>query len=228
ECDTAREAIEVGQRARVDLVFLETVLPDMDGFELARLLRAHVRIGLVFVTGQGRRARQAFDVHAIDFVLKPVRAERLREALAYAGAVALLDGDRKAEGTPERLMALLDHRDAQRQRWARLLIRRPDGACLVKTATIDWIEAAGKLVKVHIGKRVLEQRAALATVERQLDPEQFLRISRSVLVNIDRIREIQPWFNGEHIVILDEGTRLSSSRRHRAGLRRLLGKADEH
>jgi two-component system, LytTR family, response regulator len=225
ECDTGREAIAAVPREGVDVVFLETALPDMDGFDLAGLLRGQVRGGLVYVTSRERDALRAFEVRALDFVLKPVRRERLRAALARARAV--LDGSHPEDGAPEHLMALLDRRDAQRQRRSRLLIRRPDGAFFVKTAAVEWIEAAGKLVRVHSGKRVHEQRAALAHIERHLDPDQFIRISRSVLVNVDRIREIQPWFKGQHLVILDEGTRLASSRHYRVNLRRLLGREDE-
>jgi two-component system LytT family response regulator len=225
ECDTGREAIAAVTREAIDVVFRETALPDMDGFRLAGRLRGRVRGGLVYVTSRESDALRAFDVHALDFVLKPVRRERLRAALARA--CALLDGSDPEHVVPERLMALLDRRDAQRQRRSRLLIRRPDGSFFVKTAAIDWIAAAGKMVRVHTGKRVHEQRAALAHVERHLDPDQFIRISRSVLVNIDRIREIQPWFNGQHLVILDEGTRLPSSRRYRVNLRRLLGREDD-
>jgi two-component system LytT family response regulator len=224
ECDSGREAGAAVRRERVDLLFLEATLPDMDGIELGRRLRGMVR-GLVYVTSRDDEALQAFDVHALDFVLKPVRRERLRAALAHAGA--LLGGSQSEGWPPERLIALMDRRDAQRQRRARLLIRRPEGAFFVRTATIDWIEAAGKVARVHAGKQVHEQRTALAHLEQLLDPEQFVRISRSVLVNLDRIREIQPWFNGQYLVILDEGTRLPSSRRYRGNLRRLLGREDE-
>ena len=119
---------------------------------------------------------------------------------------------------------LLNRRDAERQRQARLLIRIAEGAFFLKTETIDWIEAAGKRVRMHSGKRVFEQRTALIRIEQGLNSEQFVRISRSAIVNVERIREIQTWFNGDYLVILHDGSQVPSSRRYRVNLRRLIGK----
>jgi two-component system LytT family response regulator len=226
ECADGREALETISAERPDLVFLEVVLPDVDGLELARRLQRYVRAGIIFVTERNQYALQAFEVHALDYVLKPVRRERLSAAVGHVRA--LLQGRRGASGAQQRLIALLDRRDAERQRRARLLIRHPDGVFFVKADAIDWVEAAGKLVKVHTGKHVHVQRDTLAHIEQQLDPAQFVRVSRSAIVNLERIREIQPWFNGEHLVLLDDGSQVPSSRRYRAkNLRRLLGRGAE-
>jgi two-component system, LytTR family, response regulator len=225
ECEGAEAALPTVARERPDLVLMESALPDMDGFALARALRPHVRGGLVFVTGRPDGALEAFDVQAIGYLLKPVGRERLHLLLEHART--LLFKDRRGSGAHERLIALLDRRDAERQRRARLLIRHTDGAFFVRTEAIDWIEAAGKLVKVHAGRQVHVQREALARVERHLDPDRFVRISRSAIVNIDRIREIQPWFNGEYLVILDDDSQVPTSRHYRANLRRLFGRDDE-
>jgi two-component system LytT family response regulator len=225
ECSRAEAALPTVARERPDLVFMECALPEMDGFVLARALRLHVRGGLVFVTGRPDGALAAFDVHAIGYLLKPVGRDRLRLLLDHTRT--LLFKDRRGAGVHERLIALLDRRDAERQRRARLLIRHTDGAFFVRTEAIDWIEAAGKLVKVHAGRQVHVQREALARVERHLDPDRFVRISRSAIVNIDRIREIQPWFNGESLVILDDDSQVPTSRHYRANLRRLFGRDDE-
>ena len=225
ECPTAAVAREAVVRESPDLVLLEVALPDMDGFALARELRPHVRGGLIFVTDRPHGALQAFEVHAIGYLLKPVRRERLFDLLAHVRSLLLKD--RRSSGAHERLIALLDRRAAERRRRTRLLIRRPDGAFFVRAEAIDWIEAAGKLVKVHAGRQVHVQREALARVERHLDPDRFVRISRSAIVNIDRIREIQPWFNGESLVILDDNAQVPTSRHYRANLRRLFGKGDE-
>jgi two-component system LytT family response regulator len=225
ECDAGEGTLDLLARERPDLVFLEPALPDIDGFALATELRPYVHGGLIVVTDHPEGALRAFDVHALDFVLKPVVQERLEAAVAHARA--LLVHDRRDAAAFERLIALLDRRDAARQRRARLLIRHADGAFFIKTEAIDWVEAAGKLVKVHAGKHVYVQREALARIERHLDPDQFVRISRSAIVNIDRIREIQPWFNGEYLVLLDDDSQVSTSRHYRTNLRRLLGKGDE-
>jgi two-component system, LytTR family, response regulator len=224
ECETGGATVSAAIHERPDLVFLEVVLPDADGFVLAHELQPHVRGGLIFVTDRPQGALEAFQVHALDYLLKPVGPERLHQAVAHVQSLLL---DRRDPGVYERLIALLDQRDAERQRRARLLIRHPDGAFFIKTDAIDWVEAAGKLVRVHAGKHVYAQRDALARIERHLDHERFLRISRSAIVNIDRIREIQPWFNGERLVLLDDDSQVPTSRHYRANLRRLLGKWDE-
>jgi two-component system, LytTR family, response regulator len=224
ECPTAEAAIDVVVRERPDLVLLEAVLPDMDGFALARELRPHVRGGLIFVTDRPQGALQAFDVHAIGYLLKPVQRERLLDLLAHARSLLAQD---RSTAAHDRLMALLDRRDAERHRRARLLIRHTDGAFFLRSEAIDWIEAAGKVVRVHAGKQVYVQREALARIERHLDPDRFVRISRSAIVNIDRIREIQSWFNGEYLVILDDHSQVPTSRHYRANLRRLFGKGTE-
>src|SRR6478752_4336668 len=211
ECDAGMPAVEVIALARPDLVFLDIALPDTDGFALGARLRPHVPGGLVFVTDRPQGALQAFDVHALAYLLKPVGRERLRAAVAHARSLFLHD----RQGTEERLVELLDQRDAERQRRARLPIRHADGAFFLRTEAIDWIEAADKLVRIHAGKHVYEQREALARIERHLDPDQFVRISRSAIVNIDRIREIQPWFNGEHLVLLDDDSQVPTSRHYR-------------
>lgn len=222
ECDAGVPALEIVALARPDLIFLETALPDIDGFALGGRLRPHVRGGLVYVTDRPQAALQAFEVHALGYLLKPVGPERLRAAVAHVRALLLCD----RRGTEERLVALLDQRDAERQRRGRLLIRQADSAFFLRTETIDWIEAADKLVRIHAGKHVYEQREALARIEQHLDPDQFVRVSRSAIVNIDRIREIQPWFNGEHLVLLDDDSQVPTSRHYRMNLRRLLGRGD--
>jgi two-component system, LytTR family, response regulator len=223
ECATGEAAVEAVARERPHLVFLDVLLPDVNGLGLARELAPQVPSGLVFVTDRPYWALQAFEVHALDYVLKPVEPERLRAALSRARTLLLQNG---REATSERLLALLDRRDAERQRRARLLIRRAEAAFFIRTDAIDWVEAAGKLVNVHTGKQVYAQREALARIERHLDPEQFIRISRSAIVNVDRIRQIQPWFNGEYLVILDDGSQVPTSRHYRANLRRLFGRDD--
>lgn len=225
ECESGGPTLAAAIHERPDLVFLEVVLPDADGFVLAPELQPHVRGGLIFVTDRPQRALEAFQVHALGYLLKPVEPERLHRTVAHVRSLLLQD--RRDPGVYERLIALLDQRDAERQRRARLLIRHPDGAFFIKTDAIDWVEAAGKLVRVHAGKHVYSQREALARIERHLDHDQFLRISRSAIVNIDRIREIQPWFNGERLVLLDDDSQVPTSRHYRANLQRLLGKGDE-
>jgi DNA-binding LytR/AlgR family response regulator len=203
---------------------LRSVIVDADRLarrHLQQLLQNESEIELVAECDAGG-ALQPYDVHALASRLMRGGAERLRAAVAHARSLLLRD----RRGTEERLLALLDQRDAERQRRSRLLIRQADSAFFLRTESIDWIEAADKLVRIHAGKHVYEQREALARIERHLDPDQFVRVSRSAIVNIDRIREIQPWFNGEHLVLLDDDSQVPTSRHYRMNLRRLLGRGD--
>jgi two-component system LytT family response regulator len=224
ESGNGRDALDLIRRETPDLVFLEVHLPELNGLHVARSLKGEVSGGLVFVTDSEEYAVQAFEVHAIDYLVKPVHPDRLERAVAHARSIVRTRRDSWAQ---ERLVALLDHRDAERQRRARLLIRRSEGAFFLKTDSIDWIEAAGKRVRVHTGKRVFEQRTALVRIEQGLNPDQFVRISRSAIVNVERIREIQTWFNGDYLVILDDGSQVPSSRRYRPNLQRLFGREDD-
>jgi len=214
------DAIELVRRRAPDLVFLDLGIRDLDGFEIARRLEGQPRPALIFLARGGQHALRAFEVHALDYLLKPVSQLRLREALSHARRC--LDGTR-LEATDAQLMALLDERDATRFRRTRLLIRRPEGSLFIKTQLIDWIEAAGKQVTVHVGKGVYSYRGSLARTARGLDPDRFVRVSRSAIVNIDRIREIQHWFNGDYLLILEDESRVPSSRGYRRNLRRLFG-----
>jgi two-component system, LytTR family, response regulator len=218
-CESGSAILGLIEHNLPDLLFCEVTLPDMDGFQLARRINGQLRGGIIFVTGHDGYALQAFQVHALDYLLKPVDQERLAEGVAHVRA--LLER-RHESGGHEHLLALLDERDAERQRRTRLLVRGPAAAFFLKTDAIDWLEAAGKRVRIHASKRVFEQRDSLARIEGHLDDEQFVRVSRSAVVNVDRIRQIQPWFNGEHLIILDDGSQVPSSRRYRSSLRRLL------
>jgi two-component system, LytTR family, response regulator len=221
ECDGAATARPLIHRECPDLLFLDVTLPDSDGFSLVRELAPCIG-GVVFVTAHPHGALEAYDLHALGYLLKPVADGRLRAMAAHVRS--LLSPTRRETGAIQQMVALLDRRDAERRRQARLLVRHPDGAFFLRTECIDWIEAAGKQVRVHAGKQVHEQRAALTHVEQQLSPDQFVRVSRSAIVNIDRIREIQPWFNGDFLVILDDDSQVPSSRHFRANLHSLLGR----
>jgi two-component system, LytTR family, response regulator len=225
ECDRAETARAVVRRERPDLLFLELVLPDADGLALAGELAPDLRGGVVFVTALRHGALYAYDLHALGYLLKPVDQHRLRAEAAHLRSLLLSNGHET--GAVERLVELLDRREAEQRRRSRLPIKHSDGAVFIRTDTIDWLEAEGKVVKVHVGKQVYPQREALAHLERQLPADQFVRISRSAIVNLDRIREIQPWFHGELLVILGDDSQVPTSRHYRAHLRRLLGKSAE-
>ncbi|HEY9015998.1 MAG TPA: LytTR family DNA-binding domain-containing protein, partial [Gemmatimonadales bacterium] len=168
-------------------------------------------------------ALRAFEVHAFDYLLKPVDQDRLRKAIERATAPAA----HPRGSTARRILTLLEElntRDRVRGR-DRLVVRTPERAFFLRCETLDWVEAAGKFVHLHVGKAVHAMRESMGELEQELDPARFLRISRSVIVNVDRIQEVQPWFQGDYVLILTDGTRLTSTRGYRENMRRLLGRS---
>jgi two-component system, LytTR family, response regulator len=210
ECATGPQAISAIERMSPDLVFLDIQMPQMDGLSLARTL-GHAMPAVVFVTAYDEYALGAFEVHALDYVLKPYSAERFKSALVHARQHL---GARRASGAqpvPER-------RD-------RLVIKSSGRIYFVRTRDIDWCEAAGNYVRLHVGSQTHLVRGTMGHIESQLDPAQFVRIHRSAIVNVDRIQELHSSFGGEYVVLLHDKTRLTLSRGYRDGLQSRLGKA---
>ena len=218
ECGDGAAAVDAVTRVRPDLLFLDIQMPEMDGFEVLQALDPDRLPAIVFVTAYDEYALRAFDVHAVDYVLKPIDADRFRTAVARA---------RERLGRPplppdRRLAALLDVLRAERRGPVRFVVRNGDRLGFVRADEVDWIEAAANYTKLHTGTRVHLMRGTLKAVEGRLDPETFVRIHRSVIVNLDRIAAVEPYFHGEYVVIMKDGTRLTSSRSHSAGLRARL------
>jgi two-component system LytT family response regulator len=218
-CETGAQALEAIRSHTPDVAFLDIQMPGMDGFGVLEALEGEEIPAIVFVTAHDHYAVRAFEVHAFDYLLKPVDEERLRTALAR-----VRERPTPGEDTSQRVLALLERIHARERGLERLVVRTQERAFFLKTETIDWIEAAGKYVHLHVGKTTHPIRGSMASLEQELDPARFVRISRSAIVNIDRIQEIQPWFQGDHVVILQDRTRLTSTRGYRENLQRLLGK----
>lgn len=223
-CADGEEAVEAIREHAPDLVLLDIQMPRLDGFEVVAALGQAQQPAVIFVTAHDQYAVKAFEIHAFDYLLKPVDQDRLREAMGWA-----LSGSRGAPqgSSTRRVLTLLEElnaRDRARGR-DRLVVRTPERAIFLRTETINWIEAAGKFVHLHVGRTAHALRESMADLEQQLDPARFLRISRSVIVNLDRIQEVQPWFQGDYVLILTDGTRLTSTRGYRENMRRLLGRS---
>jgi two-component system, LytTR family, response regulator len=223
-CADGEEAVEAIREHAPELVLLDIQMPRLDGFEvMAALGQAH-QPAVIFVTAHDQYALRAFEIHAFDYLLKPVDQDRLREAMGWALSAAR----RGPQGSStRRVLALLEElnaRDRARGR-DRVVVRTPERAIFLRTDTIDWIEAAGKFVHLHVGRTAHALRESMAELEQELDPARFLRISRSVIVNLNRIQEVQPWFQGDYVLILTDGTRLTSTRGYRENMRRLLGRS---
>jgi two-component system LytT family response regulator len=223
-CADGAEAVEAIREHAPDVVLLDIQMPHLDGFEVVAALGEAHQPAIIFVTAHDQYAVRAFEVHAFDYLLKPVDQDRLREAIGWAISTA----GRATQGTVTgRVLALLEEfhaRDRARGK-DRLVVRTPERSIFLRTETIDWIEAAGKFVHLHVGRAVHALRESMAELEQELDSARFLRISRSAIVNLDRIQEVQPWFQGDYVLILTDGTRLTSTRGYRENMRRLLGRS---
>lgn len=220
ECGDGREAIGAIESSKPDLVFLDVQMPEIDGFDVIDKIGAERMPATVFVTAFDQYAVRAFDFHAVDYLLKPFDRARFREAIDQA--LDHIDRARSQEVNRQllSLMQGLHHHDATRDR---LAIRTSGRVVLVSTEEIDWIDAAGNYVRLNTrqGDHHL-LRETMASMEKRLDPNSFVRIHRSTIVNVDRIREIDPQAQGEHMVIMQGGQRLTLSRSYRKHLHRLI------
>ncbi|HTE49927.1 MAG TPA: LytTR family DNA-binding domain-containing protein [Kofleriaceae bacterium] len=205
---------------RPDIMFLDIKMPEVSGFDLIEAIGPGAVPVIVFVTAYDQYALRAFEVHALDYLLKPFDDRRFRDTLRRAKQ-HLRPGDaRSIEG---RLLDLLEERElAARPYVRRFAVRGRDRSVFVPAAAVDWIEAADDYVELHAGGETHLVRERLAELERRLDPEQFARIHRSTIVNIDRVRELQPLFRGDSTVVLTDGTELRLSRSRRAEFERRL------
>jgi two-component system LytT family response regulator len=218
ECAGGREAVEAIVELQPDLVFLDVQMPDLDGFQVLEAIGDDQLPAIVFVTAYDEYALRAFDVHAVDYLLKPIDPERFARTLAHVRETLGDKGDRRVE-------ALLDALATRDLPLDRLVIRTRGKVSLLKPSEIDWVEADGKHVKLHVGRETHVVRQQLKRLEPRLTPHGFVRVHRSAIVNVDRIKELEPWFHGEYVVILKDGTKLTSSAAHSEALHRIIDAA---
>jgi len=220
ESCNGHEALEAIRTHSPDLIFLDVQMPELGGFEVLEALGKDIP-RVIFVTAYDQYAVRAFEVHALDYLLKPFDQERFDISWQRARAQILRDRD---GGTDQRILALLEEMKAGNKYLERLVIKASGRIYFLETADIDWIEAEGNYVSVHSAKKAHLLRETISSLEAQLDPKKFLRIHRSSIVRIDRIQELQPWFHGEYRIILQNGTQLTLSRNYRDKLQEALGK----
>lgn len=220
ECPDGRRAITVIEERKPDLVFLDVQMPEVDGFGVLDGICAERMPVIIFVTAYDRYAVQAFEVHALDYLLKSFDRERFSAAVQRAKE----EIRRSREGLlNERLAGLLEDLQMKKDRLTRLVIKSAGRIVFLRVEEIDWVEAADNYVRVHAGKESHLIRETLQSLEKRLDPGKFLRIHRSFVVNLDRIRELQPIFHGDYAVKLADGTELTLSRNYREKLLEPLG-----
>ena len=204
-----------------DLVFLDVQMPGADGFDVIDAVGPEKMPFVVFVTAYDRYALRAFDVHALDYLLKPFDRERFRQTLARANQQIEKQNGGEIE---KRLAAIVNDLRPAKVRTDRFVVKSGGRIFFVRTAEIDWIEAAGNYVKLHVGNDSHLIRETMNAVETKLSPDTFVRIHRCHIVNIEQVRELQPWFNGEYVVFLKNGTRLTLSRGYRERLQDRVGR----
>ena len=219
QAGSGEDAIELIRAKQPDLVFLDVQMPGCDGFEVVRALELDPMPQIVFATAFDEHALRAFEVHAVDYLLKPFSDERFEQSLARARAVHAAS---KRSELAERLMELVASSDVGRPRGQRFAIKSGGAVYFLDAEEIDWIEAANNSVRFHAGGKRHLMRATIRSVEEQLDEQAFARIHRSTIVRLDRIRKLVPQEHGDYLVVLRDGTELRMSRRRREELRARL------
>ena len=234
ECGNGADAVTRISSDEPDLVLLDIQMPEIDGFGVLRAIGTEHMPAVIFVTASDAHAVRAFEVHAVDYVLKPVDRDRLVEAIGRAKRRLGETPDRDEESEARsRLAALVAEvsaavattAGAARGGVSRLAIKGDGRVIFVRTADVDWIEAMDNYVRLHVGRDTHLMRETLTHLEARLPAQSFLRIHRSTIVNVERIREVQPWFAGDYVLILGDGTKLTTGRRYRAAVQALLDRA---
>jgi len=215
------EAADMILRLRPDLVFLDVQMIGCDGFETLRRVGPAAAPVVVFVTAYDEYALRAFDVNALDYLLKPYEDARFTAALERAKELV---NRRRGDQVDQRITRLLQHLEGEGR--DRILLKSSGEIHFLKTADIDWIEAEGDYVKFHAGGRTHLMRGTMASLETQLDPSRFIRIHRSTIVNADRLKKLSPSFEGEYAVVLSDGTKLRLSRGYHDRIRALMGRVE--
>jgi two-component system, LytTR family, response regulator len=234
ECANGHEALSAIRRLAPDLVFLDVQMPDLDGFGALEELAADRLPVIIFVTAYDQYAVRAFEFHALDYLLKPFDDERFEKTLGWAQEQL---EQRQFRQLGERMYALLeDHQgrpksgagksstaSAEPQPLSRLIVKSAGRVFFIRAEEIDWIEAEGYYARLHLGAKSHLLRETLTNLESQLDQNRFLRIHRSTIVNLERIRELRTQSHGEFTVVLNDGTHLKLSRGYRDRLTTLFG-----
>jgi two-component system LytT family response regulator len=220
ECADGRQAVRAIRELRPDLVFLDVQMPELDGFGVLEEVGPAEMPAVVFVTAYDAYAIRAFEVNALDYLLKPVDPERLATALERAAERVRLRAPGRAD---ERVVALLEGLERRRRYASRFVVRDQGAAFFLPAEQVEWIEAERNYVRLHAkGGAAHLIREPLKEVEARLDPERFVRVSRSAIVNLDAVERVEPWFRGEYVLILRDGARLTSSRAHGESFRALM------
>ncbi len=214
-------AVEAIRRQRPDLIFIDVQMPEMSGIDVVNAVQSDAMPAIVFVTAYERYAVQAFDIDALDYLVKPFSRERFFQTLERAKRHIATRASGTASADVLRAVELLQHRPEYVQR---LSVPVDEHLILVDVADIDWIEASRNRVRLHVGKQMYTVRQTMTHLASRLDPSVFLRVHRSAMVNVHRIKAVHPWFNGYHLLILNTGHQLRMSRYQHQSFLQLTGR----
>jgi two-component system, LytTR family, response regulator len=216
EAEDGPQAVELIERERPDLVLLDIQMPGLDGFGVVEALEEPPPI--VFVTAYDEYAIRAFEVNALDYLLKPISRERLEQAIRRAH-----EAQAAGQDLTSRLAPLLESLAGQGHYLTRLAVRDKNRIRVLDADAVDWIGVEDEQTFVHVGSEAYLIRRTLADLEMRLDPARFFRAHRSAIVNLDRVKEIIPWFKGSHKLRLTTGAEVELSRAQARALRKVLG-----
>jgi two-component system LytT family response regulator len=219
ESGDGRSAVDAIRRLRPDLVLLDVQMPELDGFGVIAEVGPEAMPPVIFVTAYDQFALRAFEVHALDYLLKPFEDERFSEAI---GRVRRAIQQGRLGDLTARLEALMGGDTGERY-LQRIVVRKTSGAVFVPVDEIDWIEAADYCARIHAKGRTHVIRETMQRLEQRLDPKRFFRVHRSGIVNLDRVREMQPAPHGDHLLILNDGVKVRLSRSRKTALEERLG-----
>jgi two-component system, LytTR family, response regulator len=212
ECANGREAIAAVETHRPDLLFLDIQMPQVNGFDVLRSLPASRIPAVIFTTAYDQHALRAFEVHALDYLLKPFKRARFKAALQRAREHLRQRGPNGVGETDARILALLQQLRPEQTYATRFVIKTASRVVIIKADDIDWIESAANYALLHVGDKTHVHRETMRVLAEQLSPARFLRISRSAIVNIERIKELQPMAKGEYVALLHNGKQLTMAR----------------
>jgi len=220
ECANGLQALSLIESDRPDLLFLDVEMPEMNGFELLMQLHKSRIPVVIFTTAFDKYAVRAFELHALDYLVKPIDSQRFEEALNRARShMNLQKGAEASSG----ILAMLSEMQKQKCWLERIIVKQPGRAFFIKVAAVDRFEAADNYIRVHAGTDMHLIRETMNALELKLDPSKFVRVHRSTIVNVDRIKEIHSLFQGNHLIVLQNGEKVTLSRNYRDRLDRVLG-----
>lgn len=221
ECRDGQEAANMILAERPDLIFLDIQMPELDGFEVIKAISDEYLPAIVFITAFDEYAIRAFEVNAIDYLLKPINESRFEQAMQRT-IDRLKQPDRHEPDFDRKLQDLISGLRTSQSYTTRFVVRSGSKLSFVRASDVDWIDVADNYVRLHVSGREHLVRDTLKSVESQLNPEMFVRVHRSIIINLDRVESVEPYFHGEYVITIKDGARLRTSRSYSERLRTLL------